>query len=124
MDCGEARELIPDDISGNLPDAGPLEGHLAGCASCRAECDEARRAWEALGALPELELSASFAQGTRALLRESMPARRSRARSWGWRAAGWGLAALGGFALAQLVRRPPEPTAPTVLVEPQPRRAP
>src|SRR4051812_50148681 len=121
MDCGEARELIPDDISGNLPDAGPLEGHLAGCASCRAECDEARRAWEALGALPELELSASFAQGTRALLRESMPARRSRARSWGWRAAGWGLAARGGVALGQLGRGPPPPPAPPGPGGPPPR---
>jgi HEAT repeat protein len=112
MDCHQARELIGDGVSGNLPDPGALEEHLAGCAACRAEWESGRKAWEALGRVAAPALSAGFAQSTRALLREAVSRRRRRARvaSWASRGAGWGLAALGGFLVAHLVRK--EPAAP------------
>jgi predicted anti-sigma-YlaC factor YlaD len=35
MDCDEAHTLISADLDGQLDDRGPLDAHLATCASCR-----------------------------------------------------------------------------------------
>jgi hypothetical protein len=57
MRCQDLQEWIPDFLAGNLTPENSrlLESHLAGCAGCRAQLEQARSIWSALGELPERE---------------------------------------------------------------------
>jgi hypothetical protein len=66
MKCEECRKRLLDLLSGRLDGESEraLADHVAECEACRAEFEDLRLAWDALGALPEdepgPELSARF----------------------------------------------------------------
>ena len=54
MNCEEARTQFVDYWRGTLGDAQrDFEAHLAGCERCRAEAEDLKGMWSALGSLPE-----------------------------------------------------------------------
>lgn len=65
MRCDEIRDLRIDWLRGRLPEerAREVDGHLVGCASCRADLEEERRLDHILDAVPSVEVPRGFAQG-------------------------------------------------------------
>jgi hypothetical protein len=101
MDCQRAEELLSDHLEGALHAIlrAELEGHLAGCAECRALREALGEVVVALHAAPELEAPAGLAQRAAA-------AARTRPRAVVIRPAivlpPWVQAAAAGFALVAL----------------------
>ena len=63
MNCEEARTQFVDYWRGALEDpAGEFRAHLDGCERCRAEVEELKDLWGALGALPEADPSQRMRQ--------------------------------------------------------------
>jgi hypothetical protein len=54
MDCEETRQRAADYLTGELAavERAVVEQHVAGCAACRADLDEAARVWARLGDIP------------------------------------------------------------------------
>ena len=55
MNCDDVREQLPDYWTGSLDETArsQMHGHLAGCATCRAEAETLGAIWKKLGAIPE-----------------------------------------------------------------------
>jgi hypothetical protein len=51
MRCEDVRPLLPDLAEGELREAGPVEAHLASCATCPMELDRYREMLSYLGAM-------------------------------------------------------------------------
>jgi len=79
MECDEVRDALVDGLSVAEGDrwAEPVARHLAGCQGCRAELEDLRRTWAALGQLPDAIPSDEirvrlYRRVRRELLRESV----------------------------------------------------
>jgi anti-sigma factor RsiW len=51
MRCEDVRPLLPELAEGELREAGPVEAHLASCATCPAELDRYRAMLSSLGSM-------------------------------------------------------------------------
>ncbi len=85
MNCDEARTQFVDYWRGTLEDTrADFDAHLASCERCRAEAQELKDMWGALGTLPEedpsLRLRARFYDS----LREFRQQESSRRPGWSW----------------------------------------
>ncbi len=62
MDCNEVQELLPVYIEASLAsaEAASVRTHLSACPACRREEQLLSLTWNALGALPVLQPSATF----------------------------------------------------------------
>ncbi len=65
MRCDEVRDLRIEWLRGRLPEerARAVDGHLVGCASCRADLEEERRLDRVLDVVPPAEAPQGFVQG-------------------------------------------------------------
>ncbi len=83
MNCNECQQLIADAVGGEISptDSASLNKHLAGCATCRAEFDNARsvlRTMQSLSAPPNI---AVFRSGQQLIIQ---PTGTSNARNLRW----------------------------------------
>lgn len=62
MECKDYREQFISLLTGTLnqTERSNIEIHLAGCADCRKEFEEARKIWDIMGEIPQPEPSASM----------------------------------------------------------------
>lgn len=110
MECRELTEYAIGRLTGEAPprESEDLEGHLAGCFSCRAELATVEETWRMLGDDPDAVLRTEYRARTLALLEDEVARRRIREfhpRSRAWRAIGQAaavlLAAAAGFIAAK-----------------------
>jgi anti-sigma factor RsiW len=94
MTCARAQEFIHAYLDGVIspPDRHTLDGHLAGCASCRRELETTRALLGLLADAPRRRLSDDFDRALSARLAELGP-RRSPWPVWGrlWQMHAWRL---------------------------------
>lgn len=123
MECSELTGFAVDRLAGQAEEAVRLqaEEHLEVCRGCREETARIEEAWNALGVYPDAPLTTPFRRRTLALLEEEMARQRVRAfrppprwpRILAY-AAGWMLAAVGGYEIARQGAsvRPSSPARP------------